>query len=260
MVEHILSTSLVTHISFARIRLTRAAMASLLPEVFLEKDPFDKATLELLNREMLAHNSALDLGQLVLKADAPQPTRKRFGSLDEYVLHMHADKILLVMESLVKFGERVVPLIREDETARAWYLNEHILIQSHHWRVLARRVVNLVKQLGLLTAEEASGAPESRLDNTKLVDAGRRAVEIYGVYLTEGRDASTPKKRKRIVHRTPQSGGNGENGSAFETNAGKFCNGCEESNGFSSDTPESRGATPGAKDNSLKRSKPTPTP
>ena len=196
VVEHILSASLVAHISFAKNRLTRAAMASLLPEVFLEKDPFDKATLDLLNRKMLAHNSALDLGQLVLNAGAPQPTRKCFSSLDEYVMHMHADKILLVMESLVKFGERVVPLIREEETARAWYLNEHILIQSHHWRVLARRVVNLVEQLGLWTAEEASNA---RLDNTQLIDAGRRAVEIYGVYLTDGRNDSAPKEEEAIT-------------------------------------------------------------
>jgi hypothetical protein len=185
MVERIPSTSLTRYISFARHRLTRAAMASLLPEISPDNiDRLHGETLLLWNREMIARNAALDRARLVQNTAESQHAKQRFSSLDEYVLIVHADKILLVLERLVKFGERVVPLIREDATARAWFLNEHLLIQAHHWRVLARNVMSLVSQLGLLEAGDVRDARYSGicLDDIKLLNAGRRAVEIYGVY------------------------------------------------------------------------------
>ena len=245
--------------------MTRAVLASLLPEIFREKDPLDKGTIELLNREMMAHNAALDHGQPIQSAAGePQRARPRFSSLNEYVLHMHSDKILLVLEPLVKFGERVVPLIREDETARAWFLNEHILIQSRDWRALAGRVVDLVTQLGLLTAEDGSSSPRSkqlRVDNTMLFAAGRRAVEIYGEYSRESRADTKPRMKKRIS----QSGGRlgrgstfdtGE-GSTFDTGEGQLCSGREDASRASS-APGSPAA--GDRHDSHKHSKPTLNP
>jgi hypothetical protein len=189
MLQRIHSTSLIRFISFARNRLTRAAIASLLPEIFPEIDPFDEDNLRIWNQDMIAHNAALDRGQLVSIERKHQLAKPYFISLDDYVRQMHPDKILIILEQLVKFGERVVPLVREDETARAWFLNEHLLIQAHHWKTLASRVMNLVKQLGLLAATDASNGPQTITwqDDVELVNAGRRAVEIYGVHAADNR-------------------------------------------------------------------------
>ena len=47
MLQSIRSTSLTRYISFARHRLTRAAMVSLLPEISPEIDQFDEDALQL---------------------------------------------------------------------------------------------------------------------------------------------------------------------------------------------------------------------
>jgi hypothetical protein len=157
------SAPLIKYISFARHRLTRVAMASLLPEVFPEIDHFDEDILQLWNREMISHNATFDRSQLSQTPAENQVADQCFTSLVEYVLHMHGDKILLMLEQLVRFGERMIPLIHEDATARAWFLNEHLLIHAHHWSALARQAMNLVKQLDLLALQDGCNKTQSNI-------------------------------------------------------------------------------------------------
>ena len=118
------------------------------------------------------------------------------GSQHELSLEMQT-KIENILVAVATFGDRVLPLIHADATARAWFLNEHLLIQAHHWRLLARRVMTLLKQIGLLEPQQigllepldAMGAvislsclSEEYPYQAKLHDAGRRLVDIYGAY------------------------------------------------------------------------------
>jgi hypothetical protein len=221
MVERLHMTSLSKYISFARHRLTRTAMANLLPNLFPKTDHFDEDTIQLWNREMISHNAALDHGHLVQIASESERARLSFSSLNEYVRHMHADKILLALLPLVEFGERVLPLIRDDETARAWFLNEQILIQARHWRALASEVINIVTQLGFTAEVDASNSLQS--NDIKLGYLGRRAVEIYGVYAANEGQNIISKKRK-----SPES-------RVCASSVGKrFCSGNEEEEAFPS--------------------------
>ena len=111
-----------------------------------------------------------------------------YSSLNELSLEMQT-KIENILVAVATFGDRVLPLIHADATARAWFLNEHLLIQAHHWRLLARRVMTLLKQIGLLEPLDAMGAvislsclSEEYPYQAKLHDAGRRLVDIYGAY------------------------------------------------------------------------------
>jgi hypothetical protein len=213
-------------------------MASLLPEIFPENH-FDEDALLLWNQGINAHNSTLDRGQFVQNPAEPQFARPCFCGRDG---HMHADKIVLVLKPLVKFGERVVPLIREDPTARAWYLNEHLLIHAHHWNALARQVMNFVRQLGLLAAENNAQQSSISFNEFKLLDAGRRAVEIYGVYAMDDRTVANSKQKHSA------SGGCG---SSIENRDEMICSG---TSGFSSEPRRLE------RNDSHKRSKPNPVP
>ena len=249
---HCCSAPLTKYISFARHRLTRAAMASLLPEVFPEIDHFYEGTLHLWNQEMIAYNAAAIRSPPLKKKHEHRITDQCFSNLVDFVQHMHGEKILLALEQLVKFGERVVPLIHEDETARAWYLNEHILIQAHHWNTLAGQVMNLVKQLDLLVAEGAkTSQSNSWLDDIKLLNGWRRAAEIYKGYAAIPHDDFNPERTKS----SPSKGGAPV--MMIERQAGLICGGHEESSGASSEPRYFLAAT-SDKTKTYKRSKPNP--
>ena len=155
---------------------------------------------------------------------------------------------MLVLEPLVKFGERVVPLIREDATARAWYLNEHLLIHAHHWRALARRVMNFVKKLGLLAEKDNNQQSKMSFDDIKLLNVGRRAVEIYSVYATEDRGGLNSKLK--------QSAQYGESGLSNKSRSEQIGSGFEQASGISFEPRRLAAGERGG--DSLKRRKPNP--
>ena len=114
-----------------------------------------------------------------------------FNSLDTFMLHIHAKKIALCLDSLISFAEKVEPLIRLDPFAHAWFLHEDILIQRQHWRRLARHVLNLTMLLGHTEpdspASTAGGAgwlpsPDVWPGQEALRDAVRRAARVYGAH------------------------------------------------------------------------------
>ena len=113
-----------------------------------------------------------------------------FRSLDSYILRMHANKLTLILISLVEFAQRVEPLIRQDACAWGLYFHEDIFIQSHHWRQLARQVMNLLKLLGLPDEDELETTegscplpcPDVWPDQIALRNAMQRAADIYRCY------------------------------------------------------------------------------
>ena len=182
--------SLFKHVSYAGRRLKNSTTAKILPEISPFLSDFGRNALPQWNEEMCQCNMILLRG----KRMGLLPTVRKFrffSSLDSYLIKMHAEKLASVLKSLVIFGERVVPLINDDPNARGWFFHEDLLIQSHHWRRLARSVLNLLKILGLSELQNLASArqdscflPSSDVwpSQDNLREAMLRAARMYGAY------------------------------------------------------------------------------
>ncbi len=175
------------YISFARQRLSKDIVIAFLPEIAVQ---FDAVCFPSIPIEAMPIVGS-ELHSIMA-----------YSSLHELSSEMQT-KIQNILTAVATFGDRVLPLIHADATARAWFLNEHLLIQAHHWRLLARRVMALLKQLGLLEPLDAMGAvsiltcsSEEYPFKARLHDAGRRLVDIYGAYgAPVGNNFGTLRKR-----------------------------------------------------------------
>ena len=205
------AVALTKHISFARNRINKSAMARLLPEI-ADQLNVDLWFLPSQNQERSQDGGVVHAGE---KLEPRPESRARANiqcpsSLDGSPLNTQTDMIVCILTALASFGDRVVPLIHADVGARAWFLNEHLLIQARHWAALARRVMSLLRLLGLSDPADgvaSCGSCPAWLNQDMVRDAGRRVLTIYGVHekpcdngSCEPKSIATeqPAKRRRL--------------------------------------------------------------
>jgi hypothetical protein len=100
------------------------------------------------------------------------------------MLHMHADRIAEVLNSLSTFARRV--MASGEPHLKTWWLSPEISIQQAHWLKLCHRVMGFLWLLGFGSVNEPEALawptflisqPESC--GSKLCLAGKQALEIF---------------------------------------------------------------------------------
>ena len=172
--------SLTKYLSFSRQRLTRKKIAKIIPEVTVVDKFFGPRSLQIWNDEMLSHNALLQRGAKMMLCCHFSPARLMNCSLDIYMLHMHANSIAEVLDSLSRFGNGVMQHCDPDQ--KAWWLSPEISIQQAHWFQLCRRVIDLLKLLGFEPEEWVW--PNFLLEQwrSRLFLAAMKAQETFGVF------------------------------------------------------------------------------
>ena len=203
------AVALTKHISFARNRINKSAMARLLPEIAVQLN-VDLWFLPSQNQERSQDGGVVHAGENLQPRSESRANIQCPSSLDGSPLNTQTDMIVCILTALASFGDRVVPLIHADVGARAWFLNEHLLIQARHWAALAGRVMSLLRLLGLSDPADgvaSCGSCPAWLNQDMVRDAGRRVLTIYGVHekpcdngSCEPKSIATeqPAKRRRL--------------------------------------------------------------
>ena len=148
--------------------------------MFIKKD-----SIKEWNIEMNFHNQILRRG--VPSGSFPNIKSKNYeySSLDQYMLQMHASILAEVFDSFTAFAARVLPSIQKDPEAQSWWLNEHLLIQRHHWSSFSCRVMTLLKTSGF---EDGVFQPKSTTSSDRwpnleqLHESALRAWCIFGAF------------------------------------------------------------------------------
>ena len=166
----------------------------ILPEIAEISQNFGPASLGDWNRRMCDHNQTVRRGERMRLIPGTSAASKLiFESLDAFMLQMHSLDIAKALRSLSVFGERVLPLIRREPLARAWWLHRDLLIQRRHWFALCRCVMNLVRLIGFGAMDCPSlPAPPSQHwpDRDVLESAALDAARVFGLF--DDRDAGSP--------------------------------------------------------------------
>jgi hypothetical protein len=135
--------SLLMHISFGGKALEITAIAKLIPELIPIITHFGTKSISQWRKNMELDRQVVQRSvQLGLVSQSG--SERFFGTLDDYMLEMHSDKITAVLKSFTLFALRIVPLIQKDPNAQCWWINSEILVQRRHWRSLSRRIIALV--------------------------------------------------------------------------------------------------------------------
>jgi hypothetical protein len=145
--------------------------------MFIKKDSFKAWELD-----MNLHNQ-------ILRRGGPFETinSKIFecSSLDQYMLQMHASRLAQVIDAYTAFAARVLPWIQKNPEAQSWWVNEHLLVQRHHWTIFSCRVMTLLKASGFENGafQPTSTQSADRWPNLdQLHESARRASRIFGAF------------------------------------------------------------------------------
>ena len=179
-------TSLLRHISYARRRMRKSSVAKMMPEIAAFSNHFSSGALQHWMNQMNQDNEVIRKGlKMKLLRRAPS---LRFSSLDEYMLRLHSEILADILDSHVTFANRIIPLIRADPYACAWYFHRKLLIQRREWKRLTGRVLNLVKLLVGIAGPDSQAAETGGLFRSDAADwphrdrlraALRRAAAAY---------------------------------------------------------------------------------
>mmetsp|Transcript_26509 Transcript_26509/g.69711 ORF Transcript_26509/g.69711 Transcript_26509/m.69711 type:complete len:227 (-) Transcript_26509:49-729(-) len=141
------SVSIVRYLSFGGRRMPLSATAKYVPQIVPVLRDFHRHSFELWESAMHDHNRILARGEKLGLCRFVKVQSLTFSGVDDFILKVHAPKIISVLESLSGFAETVLQLMREDEFAPSWWFDRRVLIYRGEWIKLSRRVMDLVKQL-----------------------------------------------------------------------------------------------------------------
>jgi hypothetical protein len=185
IIRSIRKASILKLISYATGRLPIADTVQFLPEIMPLFMYIKKDSLKEWNLEMEMHNQILRRGGPM--GHKINSKNFEFCSLDQFMLQMHASRLAEVFDAFTAFAARVIPLIQKNPEAQSWWLNEHLLIQRHHWTALACRVMTLLKACGFEDGEfqPRSTVSVDRWPNLEtLHESALHASRIFGVFGT----------------------------------------------------------------------------
>ena len=173
--------SLLRHISFGGRALGMCTLVKVLPELKPIIEHFGAKSISQwrnnmeLDRKIVERSVRLGLFSWLA-------AERLFGTLDDYMLEMHAAKISTVLESLKSFAHRITPVIQKDLNAPCWWINSQILVHRRHWFELSRRVAALASNI-IDCLEEKSRRNQSNLPGeVKLRDMARETAIMYRVH------------------------------------------------------------------------------
>ena len=181
IVKCIRRASIFKIISYATRRMPITELVSYIPEIapllpFIRKD-----SLCNWQSEMEHHNEVLRRGRS-MALDPKINTRKyEFASLDSYILRMHSSKLVEVLDAFTSFAERLIPLIRKGRESPSWWLNEHLIVQRHHWQTVASHVLTLLNVLGFDEMHPKSSST-CWPDRETLERAASRTFRVYSAF------------------------------------------------------------------------------
>ena len=191
-------TSLLRHICYSRKRLPKHRTAKHLPEIMCITKTFGPKSNQQWTDRMLQHNALLRRGGSNMRLHRRVNVAKLMHcSLDLFMLQMHSQQVAEALDSLSTFGERVLPIIKQDPDSRDWWLCPELLIDRRHWLRLSRRVMNLVHLLGIDVDRE--GRNSRRIpaalnpwpDFPKLLASVRRARCVFEEFASPDREQRT---------------------------------------------------------------------
>jgi hypothetical protein len=100
---------------------------------------------------MLQHNALLRRGASMSLNGNVNTSKLTHCSLDVYLLQMHSMELAEILGCFSTFGRRMLPLVLSQPESDGWWLSEQVLVQRHHWFLLCRCMMNLLRLLGLDT-------------------------------------------------------------------------------------------------------------
>ena len=170
--------SLLKCISYSFGRLSRKQIAKTVPEISRFFKAFGPGSLQDWNDEMQHHNA------LLRREASIGVARLMHCSLDMYMLHVRSDAVAEVLECLLAFGRRMIPLIRRHPESEDWPLSAEISVQRRHWYKLSLQVMNLVHLLGIQQVDHAgkSQPPIPFCEDAKLFEAVNGLQDMFGEF------------------------------------------------------------------------------
>ena len=138
------------------------------------------------NLRMQTHNQALRRGERMCHGLGFRVKSLLCPALNVFMLQIHSKAIAKALNSVTKFGERVVEQIQQDPSAPAWWLHRDLLIQGRHWMSLCGEVMHIVQLTGL--ADPGGNMSPSTPDIDRWPDrdalevAARSAASIFGPF------------------------------------------------------------------------------
>jgi hypothetical protein len=188
--------SLSRYISFTHSRLPREQIKELVVEMrtigFINQD-----VLREWNDMMLHHNRIIERGERMnLFHGLINIKRIKFSCVDHYMLQMQSKNIANLLDAFSRFGERVLPLIRESPAALLWIVVGPILIERVSWCRLCSKVMALLHALGLGDQRETPLQLSPWPDRDLLEAAIARASSIFGLFARS--DAAVPSVRSLL--------------------------------------------------------------
>jgi hypothetical protein len=169
-------------ISFAEQRLLSCTTLKYFPELRPYQKFFGSGSHSGWVQELSYHSAVLRRGHQQRLCPMTNATKFLNFRLGQYLMKLHSDKIADVLESLVVFAHRIVPIILNDEDAPAWWLNKKMLVQRRHWISFCRRVMAFISLV--LVHENEGEQPISRPSpgEQRLRATAHHAALIYGAF------------------------------------------------------------------------------
>jgi hypothetical protein len=139
----------------------------------------DAATLW--RTEMVANNRILKRGVIMglcpLRKGHFLPTA---DALDQHIMQMHCSALREALDALASFAERVTPCITRAPAAVMWPIRGPILITRTRWMLFCRRVMALLRLLGLATNDATAFNTRRWPDADQLLRAAARTRATFG--------------------------------------------------------------------------------
>jgi hypothetical protein len=117
-----------------------------------------------------------------------------FASLDQHIMQMHCSSLREILDAVVCFTERVTPSIAQTPSAVMWPIIGPLLITRSRWLLFCRRVLALLRLLGLATEGPASPTSLPWPDADHLICAAARAYAACSQF-------SAPRRRHSAIGR-----------------------------------------------------------
>ena len=174
LVRFISKVCLYDYLSFGERRLSLQSVSTYFPEINVVTNHFGKKSITEWLREMSLYNQTYDRGIRMGLGPFVAKNLYRYTSLDNFIFRMHADKVSDCLESLIRFSDRVLPLIQKNNHADSWRINNKVLIHRYDWLTLSKCVMMIARLI--LKKDEDGRSPGQH----RLFFAARLTAKIFG--------------------------------------------------------------------------------